>query len=103
MVDAALGTSLQATDLAGEKVSLDVPEGVQPGEEILLNGEGMPRLRSDGRGNLIAHINVNVPSDLDRKERELLEQLRDLRREDPAVDEDDERGFFSRLRDKFSR
>lgn len=103
MVDAALGTSLTMTDLAGETITLDVPQGVQPAEEIVLNGEGMPRLRSEGHGDLIAHVNVTVPEDLGKRERELLEELRGLRGENSSVDEEDEGGFFSRLRGKFSR
>lgn len=104
MVDAALGTSLTSHDLAGEPVELTVPAGVQPGETIVIEGEGMTRLRGEGHGDLIAHISVMVPTELEPRQKELLEEIRNLRAEHSSVDEENEDGgFFSRLRDKFKR
>ena len=105
MVDAALGVTFTASDLKGEEVSLEVAAGTQPGQTIVLEGEGMPRLRREGHGNLIAHVNVMVPNELDDKTRSLLEEIRDLRAENSSVhsDDDGDGGFFSRLRDRFKR
>lgn len=105
MLDAALGTTVRSTDLAGEDFEITVDAGTQPGEQILLEGEGMPRLRSEGRGNLVAHVQVTIPTDLDDKGREALEELRRRRDGDYSVveTEDEDSGFFSRLRDRFKR
>lgn len=105
MVDAALGTTFTASDLKGEELGLEVAAGTQPGQTIVLEGEGMPRLRREGRGDLIAHVNVMVPTELDDKTRSLLEEIRDLRAENSSVhsDDDGDGGFFSRLRDRFRR
>lgn len=103
-IDAALGTSFTLEDLAGEGLTIDVPAGTQPAEQIRLGGEGMPRLRAEGRGDLIAHVDVVVPTEIDDKTRKLLEQIRDHRNESAHVNREDEDGnFFSRLRGKFRR
>lgn len=105
MLDAALGTSLTGLDLGGNEYTIEVPAGTQPNDRITLSGEGMPKLRSEGRGDLIANVQVTVPTDLDDKAREALENLRQKRDSDKPVvhDEGGEGNFFSRLRDKFKR
>ncbi|MCS5480132.1 molecular chaperone DnaJ [Corynebacterium sp. YIM 101645] len=104
-VDAALGTEITVEDLAGESLTIEIPAGTQPGEQIRLVGEGMPRLRTEGRGHLIAHVEVTIPTELDERTRELLEQIRDHRKEVSSVNREGESdsGFFSRLKDKFRR
>lgn len=104
MVDAALGANVTLTHLDGEELTIDIEPGTQPGQQIRLQGQGMPRLRTDGRGSLIAHVDVMVPTDLDRKTRELLEKVRDSRDEGAQVKtEEDGQSFFDRLRGRFRR
>lgn len=102
MVDAALGTSLDVDDLVGEKIGIDVEPGTQPAQALRVEGRGMPRLRGEGHGDLIAHVDVTVPTKLDSKSREMLEKLRDHRGEDTrlAQEQPAERGFFSRFRNR---
>lgn len=103
-IDAALGAEVSLEDLQGETLTITIPQGTQPLEQIHLSGQGMPRLRREGRGDLIAQVNVVVPTDLDEKTRKLLQQIRDHRGESTHVQRDDEDGsFFSRLRGKFRR
>ncbi|SDR80769.1 molecular chaperone DnaJ [Corynebacterium timonense] len=109
MYDAALGTSVAVDNLAGGQTTVDVPAGTQPEERIVLDGEGMPRLRAQGAGNMIAHVRVAVPTELSQDERERLEALRDGHDASPAVASSSagqgsgEEGFFSRVRDRFRR
>jgi molecular chaperone DnaJ len=106
MVDAALGTNFPVEHLDGETLNIDIDPGTQPGEAIELDGKGMPRLRTDGHGKLYAHVDVVVPTNLDKKTKEMLEQIRDKREEATKVqsaDDNDGEGFFDRLRDKFRR
>jgi molecular chaperone DnaJ len=71
---AALGTTLAVPTLDGaEEVALE--PGTQPGERITLRGRGMPRLRRNGRGDLVIVVNVQVLRHLTHEQRELLEQL----------------------------
>ena len=66
----------------------------------------MPKLRSGVRGDLHAHLEVVVPSRLDSKQTQLLEDLRILRdRDAPEVvttGSQHSGGLFSRLREAFS-
>lgn len=106
MVDAALGTSVDVTMLDGSTSTVLVEPGTQPEAVIRVKGVGMPHLRREGQGNLIAHVDISVPTDIDRGQRELLEQLRDSSKESAAVrtaDTEHSGGLFSRLRGKFGR
>lgn len=106
MIDAALGTNFTIDQLNGEELTIDIEPGTQPGESIKVDGAGMPRLRTDGYGNLFAHVDVVVPKDLDRKTHESLEKIRNSRDEGARVrttGDGQEESFFSRIRDKFRR
>ncbi|MDY3126600.1 MAG: molecular chaperone DnaJ [Corynebacterium sp.] len=106
MVDAALGTNVTVEHLDGTETELEISAGTQPGGVITTAGKGMKRLRSEGYGNLYAHIGVTVPTDLDKKTRELLEQVRDKREETAHVNSAADSGdssFFNRLRGHFRR
>src|SRR5699024_12298004 len=86
----------------GEGLGIDAPAGTQPGHTVTLSGGGMPRVRGGGTGDLAVHMEVVVPERLDRKRRELVEQMRKLDGDEvEVVSEDTARrgGLFSRLRD----
>ncbi|NMH96678.1 molecular chaperone DnaJ [Pseudonocardia acidicola] len=107
MTAAALGTTLPLPTLDGVE-ELHVEAGTQAGTVRTLRGKGMPRLRStgrvDGQGDLMVHIDVAVPTKLDKEQTELLRQLAALRGEeqpDLAVGARNGHGLFSRLRDSF--
>ena len=82
--------------------------GTQPGSVSTLRGQGMPRLRSEARGDLHAHIEVTVPAKLDARTRELLTEIRTRTGEQPAVKSTatpaapSGGGLFSRLRETFT-
>ena len=99
MVDAALGTSLAVPTAAGE-IELEIPPGVQPGDVRVLRGKGMPSLSDGRRGDLRVHLDVRVPRRLDPDQRRLLLEL-DERIGEDAYEDDDEGGFFERLRSAF--
>lgn len=71
---AALGGSLQAPTLDGP-AAVHVPAGAQPGEVIVLRGQGMPSLRGGRRGDLRVVVNVVIPRRLSEEQRELTERL----------------------------
>jgi molecular chaperone DnaJ len=107
MTAAALGTTLPLPTLAGEE-ELHIEPGTQSGTVRTLRGKGMPRLRStgrvDGHGDLMVHVDVAVPTKLDKEQTELLRKLAALRGEeqpDLAVGSRNGHGLFSRLRDSF--
>lgn len=61
--------------LAGERVDVEVPAGCQHGQQIRVEGRGMPRLNSRSRGSLIAVVQVEVPRDLDEAQMEAVREL----------------------------
>jgi molecular chaperone DnaJ len=100
MTAAALGTTLQQRTLEGEE-ELHVEPGTQPGTVYTLRGKGMPRLRSsgrtEGRGDLLVHLDVGVPEKLDARQTELLRELAALRGEEqPEYAGQHRNGLFGR-------
>ena len=72
---AALGARLSVPTPDGDEV-VEVKAGTQPGTEIRLRGRGVPHLRrSGGRGDLHVLVDVQVPSRLSARQRELLEEF----------------------------
>src|SRR3954452_959629 len=74
---AALGATLDVPTLSGPQ-PVEVPAGTQPGEVILLRGQGMPVLRRPGRnGDLKVVVNVLIPRRLSKDQRAIVQQLAD--------------------------
>jgi molecular chaperone DnaJ len=98
MLDAALGTRITVASLGGD-VELQIPPGTQPGEARVLPGQGMPSLTGSRRGDLYVRLDVSVPRQLTREQREALEQLDgELGPEAYAASDDEDEGFFRRLK-----
>jgi len=75
---AALGGEVRIPTLDGEEAKAEIPGGTQPGQTVVVEGFGVPRLDGRGRGNLIAIVQIDVPKKLSSKAKSL---LKDLRRE----------------------
>jgi len=60
-------------------VTMKVPRGTSSGRVFRLPGQGMPKLKDGGRGNLYAKVRVTIPEQMSDRERELLEQIKKLR------------------------
>jgi molecular chaperone DnaJ len=74
--EAALGAVKSVKTVDGS-VDLKIPAGTQGGSVIKLKNRGVPRLNSDARGDHLVRIFVEVPRKLSKKQKQLLEQLRD--------------------------
>ncbi len=55
------------------KMMYTIPEGTQPGTEFRLKGKGIPSVRSGIRGDMILTVNVEVPKNLSKEQKEALE------------------------------
>lgn len=74
--EAALGAERTLTLPDSSEATFTVPEGTQPGTVISLRDKGMPVLNRRGsRGNLHIVVTVGVPQKLNRKARQLLQEL----------------------------
>jgi molecular chaperone DnaJ len=96
---AALGAKVAVRTVDGTE-EVAIPAGTQSGQEIRLRGQGMPRLRGAGRGDLHVLVTVVVPSRLSKRERELLTELGEA--SSPAVLPKSGPTLGDRLRDLFS-
>jgi molecular chaperone DnaJ len=71
---AVLGGEIQVPTLKG-KLALKIPPETQNGRVFRLTGQGMPHLGKSVRGDILAKINVVLPTGLTEKEKELFRQL----------------------------
>ncbi len=93
---ATFGDTVEIPTLEGS-VDLEIPAGTQSGETFRLEGEGMPRLRRRGQGDLHVKVQVVTPESLNKEQREALEAFAEAGGEDIEVNE----GFFERLKSSF--
>ena len=97
-VDASLGTEAEVPTLEDKK-RVKVEPGTQPGETLTLRGEGMPRLRRRGRGDLKVVVDVMVPTRLNHEQRDLLRRFEEISGEETYNGGGE--SFFDRLRAVF--
>lgn len=71
---AALGGSVEAPTLTG-KERIKIPRGTQTGRIFRLKGKGIANLRGYGHGDEVIEAVVTVPTNLTKKQEELLREL----------------------------
>lgn len=98
---AALGTEMSVPTILGQ-ARLAVPPGIQAGQVLRLRGQGMPRLRAAGRGDQLVRVHTWTPSRLSRRQRELLESLREVEDAPPEPRRGEDPGFWERVKAAFT-
>ena len=71
---ATLGDKIQVPTLDG-KVEYEVPEGTQTGTVFRLKGKGIPKLKSNVRGDQYVKVTVEIPKKLNEKQKELVREF----------------------------
>jgi molecular chaperone DnaJ len=74
---AALGGKVEVPTPDGP-VTLRIPSGSEDGKLIRIKGRGAPRVTGSGKGDVLARVRIQVPKRVNKKEKELLEQLQEL-------------------------
>ena len=77
VADAVLGTELSVPTLSGQ-VEVKVPAGSQPDEVLRLKGKGLPVFGAPMRGDMNIRLQIRIPENPTRAEKELYQQLRDI-------------------------
>ena len=99
-----LGGHISVPTLNGDE-KVVIPKSTQPDTRLRLRGKGMPHLSGHGRGDLYVSIRVEVPAELSKEQRGLIEQLDKTMPEKSSGPssrtEQDDRPFFDRVRDIF--
>jgi len=95
---AALGGCIEMPGLDGTRHEIRIPAGIQSGKQLRQRGAGMPVLNARGTGDLVVQVEVETPTKLSSRQRELLEEFRatETGHECPKST-----GFFDKLRSVF--
>ncbi len=93
---AALGGEISIPGLDGAKHDIHIPAGIQSGKQLRQRGAGMPVLNGRGHGDLVVQVDVETPTKLTARQKELLAEFRETETGDecPAS-----QGFFGRIKD----
>ena len=92
---AALGGDIAIPGPDGVAHPIKIPAGIQSGRELRLRGAGMPVLQGRGRGDLVVRVEVETPTKLSAKQRELLEAFRETETGEECPQAS---GFFEKLK-----
>ena len=95
---AALGASTEVPTLAG-KQSLEIPAGTQSGTVFRLSGRGMPDPHTGRKGDLLVQAVIEVPTKLNKRQKELLRELAELEHEHVTPDR---KSFLDRIKSYLS-
>src|SRR5688572_28727924 len=82
LAEAALGANVEVPTPDGP-VSLKVPAGIQDGKLIRIRGRAAPNLKGGGKGDVLARVRLAVPTKLTKAERDAIENLQKVSRENP--------------------
>lgn len=97
-VVAALGGEMRVPVLGGTSAIVKIPAGTQGGSVFRVRGQGFPAMRGHGRGDLLVHVQVEVPTRLNGEQRKALEKFAEL------CDEENtplHKSFMDRIKDFF--
>ena len=72
-----------------------IPVGIQSGKQLRMRGAGMPVLNGRGAGDLVIEVEVETPTKLSAKQRELLEAFRETETGEECPKS---LGFFDRIK-----
>ena len=95
--EAVLGDEIEIPTLDG-KEKFTIPEGTQTGTTFTLRGKGITRVNSSVRGNLYITVKVDVPKNMNTKQKELLKELAESFGDKVQSKRD---GFFKKFTDIF--
>lgn len=97
--DAVLGTSVEVPTLSG-KARIKIPAGTQSGKIMRLRGKGIPSVEGYGSGDLLVHVNVWTPKEVNKENRRIFEGLQGDPDFTPQPGNHD-KSFFEKVKEMF--
>lgn len=97
-MQAALGAEIEVPTIDGN-VTYNVPAGTQPGTTFRLRGKGVQKLQREGRGDQYVKVFVEVPRNLNKKQKEALKAFEDTL---DAKNYEKRSSFFDKIKDLFN-
>ena len=98
--EAVLGVSKDIEAVNG-KVRIKLEEGIQSGKILRLKGKGIPSINGYGNGDLLVHVNVWTPRNLNKEQKQFFEKSLTEENFIPNP-EKSEKSFFEKVKDMFS-
>ncbi|MBI5079125.1 DnaJ domain-containing protein [Candidatus Wolfebacteria bacterium] len=75
LINILLGKKIEIPTIAGEKLTVEIPEDFDLRQQLVISGKGMPVFGGSGRGNLITEFKIKTLKKLNAKARKILEDL----------------------------
>ena len=82
IVEAIRGATVEVPTLSGKK-RIRIPAGTQHGTVQRLRGEGPPKLNGKGRGDIHYRLTIDVPSSLNKKQKQAVDELAEVMNGNP--------------------
>jgi len=98
--EAVLGTSKEI-DAVGGKVRIKLEPGIQSGKILRLRGKGISSINGYGSGDLLVHVNVWTPKELNKEQKEFFVRMNGNDNFEPKPEISD-KSFFEKVKDMFS-
>ncbi len=98
LTQAVLGSEVVVPTLDG-KVNYSIHEGTQPNDVFRLKGRGIPHLGGRGKGDQYCRVVVEIPKNLNNKQKELIRQFESTTTEKNYAKR---KNFFDKLKDFFN-
>ena len=111
---AVLGADVDVPTLDG-KVQFKIPAGTPSGKQFRLKGKGVPVLNGYGRGDQYVRVFVEVPTNLNSKQKSALKEFAatmgdpgftadmfEKKATTNSSEESNDKGFFGKMKDAFS-
>ena len=97
--EAILGTTIEIPTVNG-KVKTKLDAGTQSGKTLRIKGKGVPSLEGYRTGDLLVHINVWTPQNLNKEERKFFENCNSSDNFTPKPTNKD-KSFFDKVKEMF--
>ena len=98
--EAVLGATKEIDTVTG-KVRIKLEEGIQSGKILRLRGKGIPSLQGRATGDLIVHVNVWTPKNLNDEQKAFFKKMQEDEHFSPKPDKND-KSFFEKVKEMFS-